>query len=260
MIFSSTVIAANGWTIWKVRPTPMAAKSVGGKRRMEFAVFAANRDRAAILLEESGDHVEDRGLAGPIGADQPKNFSLPQRETHIVGDVQTTEMLLQAIDDEDRLTDGGTLSGARRSGDAQCLPRSCSRRFSLEARQEAHETVRHEQDDRNQRGTIDKAMQTDGMCTQPAAREFGNRRQHDDAAAAGPNTVPRPPINANMAIWIDRASEKTAAGSMKVRYIAWNVPTSAVKAADTATAISRTLRYSHLQPCAADSRSRVATR
>ena len=39
---------------------------------MKFAVFAANSDRAAILLEESGDHIEDRGLAGAVGADQPR--------------------------------------------------------------------------------------------------------------------------------------------------------------------------------------------
>ncbi len=69
-----------------------------------------------------------------------------------------------------------------------------------------------------------------------------------------------PPMSANIAIWIDRVSENIAAGSMKVRYMAWKVPTIAVSAPDRATAISRTRTVSTPAACAAEARSRVATR
>ena len=63
-----------------------------------------------------------------------------------------------------------------------------------------------------------------------------------------------------MAIWIEKASENIAAGSMKVRYMAWKVPRIAQRAEEMATAISRTRTVRTPAARAADSRSRVATR
>ena len=80
------------------------------------------------------------------------------------------------------------------------------------------------------------------------------------APSSGPQTVPMPPISANMAIWIENCSENIDSGSMKVRYMAWKVPTMAESAAETATAISRTLTVPTPAAFAALSRSRVATR
>ncbi|MCY1509044.1 hypothetical protein D9M68_433740 [compost metagenome] len=53
------------------------------------------------------------------------------------------------------------------------------------------------------------------LLSQPRASSAMGRTRK--VPAMGPLTVPRPPISANMATWIDSSSENAELGSTKVR-------------------------------------------
>ncbi len=48
---------------------------------------AFERDHAEIGRDQTGDHVEDRGLAGAVGAEQPDGLALAQIEAGLADDI-----------------------------------------------------------------------------------------------------------------------------------------------------------------------------
>ena len=72
------------------------------KRRNLVGCFACNvlaiqGDCARCHRKNPADHVEHRGLAGSVGADQAENLALEDRKAHIVDRRHATEFLNQII-------------------------------------------------------------------------------------------------------------------------------------------------------------------
>ena len=78
MTLSSTLSAGNGRTIWKVRAMPRRQTASGAQA---VDRLAGEGDRAAVRRQRAGDHVEHRGLAGAVGADDGEDRALPARRS-----------------------------------------------------------------------------------------------------------------------------------------------------------------------------------
>ena len=94
MTLSSTLSAGNGRTIWNVRAMP--------RRQIASAdnpctALAGKHDRAAVRLQRAGDHVEQRGLAGAVRADDRKDGASRHRETHLIDRDQAAEALADGL-------------------------------------------------------------------------------------------------------------------------------------------------------------------
>ncbi len=63
-------------------------------------VVAVELDLALVGLDQPGDHVEHRGLAGAVRPEQPDRLTAPQREAHALHDLAADEALLNAVDRE----------------------------------------------------------------------------------------------------------------------------------------------------------------
>ena len=71
--FCSTVAFSNSSMFWKVRAMPSSAISCGGTSVKRLAVEV---DRARGRRVDAADQVEDRGLAGAVGADEREDLAL----------------------------------------------------------------------------------------------------------------------------------------------------------------------------------------
>src|SRR5690606_34586084 len=71
-------------------------------RRHAGERYAVEDDRAGVGPDQPGDLVEDGGLAGAIGTDQPDDLALGDVEGDIVGGHQAAEALAQAAHLEQR--------------------------------------------------------------------------------------------------------------------------------------------------------------
>src|SRR5262249_55606798 len=67
-------------------------------RRLTADLLPLEADRPAIRSQGSGQHVEDRALAGSVRADQAKDLTLLDRERHVVHGREAAEALGQALD------------------------------------------------------------------------------------------------------------------------------------------------------------------
>src|SRR6185437_710193 len=76
---------------------------------------ALEGDRAAVAPQEAVEQVEERRLAGAVGADDAEDLALADGESHLLHRAQSTEGLGEIADDEDRLAGAGG-SGVRRLG------------------------------------------------------------------------------------------------------------------------------------------------
>ena len=117
------------------------ARDRRGERRDVAAVEA---DAAVVGLEVAGDHVDQRGLAGAIAADQADALAGPD-DQHDVGGGHDRAEAVDAVDVQQRRPGLGSRSRSHRHRRFQC-PRRTSQRADA-ARQEAD----HEQENRPRR-------------------------------------------------------------------------------------------------------------
>ena len=75
---------------WKVRATPSAAISLG---RLRGDVAALERDAPGVRLVEARDHVEQRGLAGAVRADDGDDAALGDVDRYVVDRGDAAEAL-----------------------------------------------------------------------------------------------------------------------------------------------------------------------
>ena len=99
MTFSITVRPANGFTSWKVRPTP--ARQIWSERQPSMRC-PAKPHLAGIGPIDAGDQVEAGGLAGAVGADQRDDLALGHGEAHLLHGPQAAEALRHRADLEQR--------------------------------------------------------------------------------------------------------------------------------------------------------------
>jgi hypothetical protein len=78
--------------------------------------MAVEADDAAIRRHEPGDHVEDRRLAGAVGAEQPHRLALAHVKRRVLHDGTPTIAFLQTLDREDAAAAEVALRSARRAG------------------------------------------------------------------------------------------------------------------------------------------------
>ncbi len=71
-----------------------------GRQRRDLLPF--EKDRAAIGLQHAGDEIDQRGLAGAVGADQRVARALGQIELHLLHDRERAEPLVEAADRQRR--------------------------------------------------------------------------------------------------------------------------------------------------------------
>src|SRR5215510_13815088 len=69
-------------------------------RRNPGDVPVEQPDRAGIGCDLAGDQVEQRGLAGPVGADDQAALARLDRQVDIGGDAQSAEVLAEIADGE----------------------------------------------------------------------------------------------------------------------------------------------------------------
>ena len=74
----------------------MGAAARGGARQL----LAEQRDRAAIGPHLAGDQVEERGLAGAVGADDEAAFAGLDAQADRAGDAQAAEGFVEIADDQ----------------------------------------------------------------------------------------------------------------------------------------------------------------
>ena len=88
---------------WKVRATPRSATLAGLELR---DVGALERDPAGVGVVEPADHVEQRGLARPVGPDDGEDLALAHVEAHAVDRLHAAEGLGDLADLELRAHGG----------------------------------------------------------------------------------------------------------------------------------------------------------
>ena len=93
MRLSSTVRPPNSAMFWNVRATPSAAISLG---RLARDVAALEHDAAGVRPVEAGDHVEQRGLAGAVRADDGHDAALGDVDRHVLDRGDAAETLADA--------------------------------------------------------------------------------------------------------------------------------------------------------------------
>jgi len=67
-------------------------------RRLPGDLAPLEANRARVRRERTGEHVEDRALAGSVRADQAEDLALLDRERHAVDGREATEALGEALD------------------------------------------------------------------------------------------------------------------------------------------------------------------
>ena len=85
-------------------------------------VVAVEVDAATVGLDEAGDHVEHRGLAGAVGTEQADRLAAPDIEADASHDLAAGKALLDAVDRE---IIAGSAGAPRRV--ARGLGRACAR-------------------------------------------------------------------------------------------------------------------------------------
>jgi hypothetical protein len=79
-------------------------------RRLAGEVLAAEGDRAVGRLVDPGEHVEERRLAGPVGADQADDRACRDEEVHVVDGDEAAELLAHLLCDEQLVHSGASSS------------------------------------------------------------------------------------------------------------------------------------------------------
>src|SRR5260370_40757121 len=77
-------------------------------------VLSEQRDRARVGCELSGDQIEQRGLAGPIGTDDETPLAGLDRKVDALGDTKAAERFRQSGDGQRR--HGGAPAAGLRAG------------------------------------------------------------------------------------------------------------------------------------------------
>ena len=80
--------AGNSWIAWNVRPRPRRAR----RARASSVTSSPNSGRARGGRYKSGDGVEQRGLAGAVGADEADDLALVQLSARLVDGDQSVEL------------------------------------------------------------------------------------------------------------------------------------------------------------------------
>ena len=100
--FSTAVICWKRRMFWKVRPTPSSTTRCGGR---PDDLRPVEDDRARIRMVDAGDLVEERRLAGAVGADQGDDRAARDREVDVVRRDEAAELLADLRRDE-QVVDG----------------------------------------------------------------------------------------------------------------------------------------------------------
>ena len=80
---------------WKVRATPSAAMSLGFLWVMSWP---SSSDAAGVGLVEARDHVEQRRLAGAVGADDGQDAAARHVERYVLAGRDAAELLRHTLD------------------------------------------------------------------------------------------------------------------------------------------------------------------
>ena len=111
--FPAASCASNSWLIWKVRTMPRRTRWCGARLR---DVLAFERDAAGGGLQHAGQQVDQRGLAGAVGADQRVARAARDVQADVVGGGDAAEALDQALGlQDDRRSCGTALARRTRS-------------------------------------------------------------------------------------------------------------------------------------------------
>ncbi len=94
-----------------MRTRPRRTRSSGGKRG---DVVVAEKNAAGIGPQHAGHQIDQRGLAGAVGADQRVAHAGRQLDGDIGGDDQRAEALVQAARGERRLAHDASSSALRK--------------------------------------------------------------------------------------------------------------------------------------------------
>src|SRR5207247_420830 len=78
-------------------------------------VLAPEQDLPAVGREEPGDQIDERRLAGAVGADEREHLPLLDREIHVVHGVGVAEILDEILGDQEAHVSSPS-SSARRAG------------------------------------------------------------------------------------------------------------------------------------------------
>ena len=78
-----------------------------GRKARDLPVL--ERDPACGRLEDPGDQVEHRGLAGAVRADQAEDLAAVDRKAHVGDGAQAAEPFRDALDAQDRAHDSQRL-------------------------------------------------------------------------------------------------------------------------------------------------------
>jgi hypothetical protein len=115
MMLSSVDMPLNSATFWKVRampwPPPHRAASASGPSPLEG-------DHPDLRMIEPVDHVEHRGLAGPVGADDGADLTLVNVE-------ETSEIAFTPPNDSDTFSSSSITSGWQTSPSASAVNSTC---------------------------------------------------------------------------------------------------------------------------------------
>ncbi len=136
--FCSTVSSSKTLAVWNVRPTP--ARAI----RCAFRPSSSTPPKRAepVAAVEAGDRVDDRRLAGAVGADEEPQVAAGHREVDAVDGDEAVEVDPQAADLEvvvrepgvRRRLPGRDEGGGGRSGRSRGPPGGFERRTGREAR------------------------------------------------------------------------------------------------------------------------------
>ena len=88
--------------------------------------LAGEGDRTAVGLEDAGDHVEQRRLAGAVGADHAADLAGLDVERHLVHRHQAAEALGHVVEDKQRAHRPPPVSPSRRASHGQTPPGSAT--------------------------------------------------------------------------------------------------------------------------------------
>ena len=116
--FSSTVSSSKTDGVWNVRPTPSRTMTCSPR---PMSSLPAKIDRAVRRAHEPGDRVDERRLAGPVGADDEAHLVLRQVEVETVDGVEGVECDVQTADLEQWRGSGHATSSALGAGLKTCV-------------------------------------------------------------------------------------------------------------------------------------------
>ncbi|MGY4486384.1 hypothetical protein ACVWWR_005575 [Bradyrhizobium sp. LM3.2] len=169
---------------WKVRPTP-ASQIVCG--RWPDMVAAVDQNLALVRLQEAVEEIEQRGLAGTVGADDAEDLVLVQLEADILHGLEATERAREVANLKHDLAGRGALlraglqcrhvgGGRSRSVVDRCFGRIP---FAQEIAQFPKEAFRCQQDHADNGKAEDDALDAGDARTGLRVQDFGERDQND---------------------------------------------------------------------------------